>query len=250
MVEHEPVADATIPDLRWKMLYRFGALAAFVQLACTVMTATVVFTLGGEPTTAEEYYTLLGDDRLTGILRLDFASLINVSLFAVASFAAIAALQKKSPVHAAFGTALVFVGVAIALATHSAFSMIHLSDQYAAAMSDAQRLQLLAAGEAVIASGWWESSGGFMAGLFLQGGSVVISIIMLRSGFFSKMTAYAGILCNGLDFVHVLLGLVLPTFAEVVLMIGGVFYLVWFPSLGRDFFKLGRLGPTALRYQS
>jgi hypothetical protein len=205
----------------------------------------VVFTLGGEPTTAEEYYTAVGDHRLVGILRLDFASLINVALFSVTAFAAYTALKQQNVVYPAFGMALAFVAVAIAMSTHSALSMIHLSDQYATATTDVERSRLLAAGEAVIALGWWKSTGGFMAGLFLQGGMVLLSFVMLRSTCFSNATAWAGILCNGLDFVHVLVGLFAPAIGEAILMVGGVFYLAWFPLLGRDFHKLTGRGPNA-----
>jgi membrane protein implicated in regulation of membrane protease activity len=79
-----------------------------------------------------------------------------------------------------------------------------------------------------------------MAGLFLQGGFVLLSALMLGSGHFSRWTAYAGMLANGLDFVHVLLGLVLPAVAILLLSVGGLFYLLWFPLLGRDLLRLGR----------
>lgn len=221
-------------------LYKIAGVAALVQLGCTLMTILVVSTLGGEPGTADEYFTILQNDRRTGILRMDFASLVNVTLFAFTSFALYAALRAVNRVYTAFATALVFTGIAISLATHSAFSLLHLSDQFAAATSDLQRANLLAAGEAIIASDWWHSTGGFMAGLFLQGGMVLLSSLMLASKQFSKWTAYLGILANGLDWVHILVGLFLPWLGTLLISIGGLFYLAWFPLLGRDLFRLSR----------
>jgi uncharacterized membrane protein len=109
-----------------------------------------------------------------------------------------AALRRSHQAYTALATALVFVGMILALANHSAFSMIHLSDQYAAATTAAQRAQLLAAGEAVIASDRWHSTAGFLAGIFMQGGFVFISVVMLQGKEFSKGTAYTGLLANGL----------------------------------------------------
>ncbi len=227
-------------DPRWKALYRAGGVAALVQLGCVLITLVVATTLGVEPTTANEYFTGLEQARLVTLLRLDFPSLINVTLFTVTSFAVIAALQESKRMYAGLGVGLVFIGVVLALATHSAFSMIHLADQYAAATTETQRTMLLAAGEAVIASDWWHSTGGFFAGLFLQGGTVLISCIMLRSGHFSKATAWTGLLANGLDWIHVLIQLVSPGLAAIVLAIGGLFYVAWYPLLARDFLRLSK----------
>ncbi|MBN2502259.1 MAG: DUF4386 family protein [Anaerolineales bacterium] len=224
----------------WKALYRAGGVAALVQLGCVLITLIVATTLGVEPTTPSEYFTGLGQDRLVTLLRLDFPSLIHVALFAVTSCAVFAALQENKRMYAGLGVGLVFTGVVLVLAKHSAFSMIHLADQYAAATTEAQRTLLLAAGEAVIASDWWHSTGGFFAGLFLQGGTVLISCIMLRSEHFSKATAWTGILANGLDWIHVLIQLVSPGLAAIVLAIGGLFYVAWYPLLARDFLRLGK----------
>ena len=136
--------------------------------------------------------------------------------------------------------ALIFVGMILGLAPHSAFSIINLSDQFAAASSPAQQEQLLAAGQAVISSDMWNSTSGFLAGIFLQGGTVLISILILQSKKFSKATGITGILSNGFDFLHVFVALLNPTLCILLLYISGPFYLLWFPLLGRDLIKLGR----------
>ena len=66
-------------------------------------------------------------------------------------------------------------------------------------------------------------------------------VVMLRGKTFGKVTAYAGILANGFDLTQHLMHPFLPSIASILLMIGGPFYLLWFPLLGRDLFKLGRL---------
>jgi hypothetical protein len=134
---------------------------------------------------------------------------------------------------------LILIGTLLGLANESAFSMIHLGDLHAAASSAAQQEQLLAAGEAVIAANMWNSTAGFLAGIFMQGSFVFISFVMLRGQDFSKGTAYTGILSNGLDFIHVFVALFAPALAATLLSIGGVFYLFWFVLLGRDLIRFG-----------
>ena len=164
-LKRNQVADAETVDFDWKGLCRIGGVAAWMQLLCLLVTLAVVSTLGGEPSTADEYFTMFQNDRLVGFLRLDFSTTILLFFFAVMFFGIYAALRRTSGAYAAFATALVFVGVTLCLATDSGFSMLHLSDQYAAATTDVQRSQLLAAGEAIIASDMWNSTAGFMAGM-------------------------------------------------------------------------------------
>ncbi|MBN2502260.1 MAG: hypothetical protein JXB38_15865 [Anaerolineales bacterium] len=234
------ISDIESADPRWKALYKSGGIAVLAQIGCFVTSMVVAFTLGREPATAQEYFTILQNDRLAGILRLDFTSVINVALFTISSFAIFAALQSNKRMYAGLGVVMIAVGIALGLGTHSAFSMIHLADKYAAATTEAQRVMYLTAGEATIASDWWNSTGGRFAGIFLQGGMALISFILLRSKHFSKATAWTGLLANGMDWLHVPLELILPGFAGIVLGIGGLFYVVWYPLLARDFFRLGK----------
>lgn len=61
---------------------------------------------------------------------------------------------------------------------------------------------------------------------------------MLRSRDFSKLTAYAGLLGNGLDLLQHLAHPFAPAFSESIMPFMGIFYLVWFPMLARDFIRL------------
>lgn len=235
---HTTVTEYT--DSQWRSLCRVGGIAALLQLICVLTSLVVSITMGAEPTTAEEYFTVLQQDRLVGLLRMDFSTLLLICLYPLTSFGMYAALHNSNKAYSSFAVALIFVGTTLALAPHSAFSMIRLSDQFAAATSVAQQGQLLAAGEAVISSGMWNSTSGFLAGIFMQGGSVLISVVMLSSNKFSKATGITGILANGFDLVHVFAALFNPSLAVILLYISGPFYLLWFPLLARDLYKLGR----------
>ena len=66
---------------------------------------------------------------------------------------------------------------------------------------------------------------------------------MLRSPAFGKLLAYLGIVTHGLDLAHLLTGLVFPAGGVILMVIAGPLYLVWFPLLARDFFRLGETQP-------
>ncbi len=238
---HAPQHQITnTEEHQWNNICRLGGAASLLQLVCLVISIPVAFIIGVEPTSAGEYFKVFQNDRLLALVRLDFATLLLLCLFPLTSFGIYAALRRSSKPNAALATALVFGGMLLALANHSAFSIIRLGDQYASATSAAQQEQIRIAGEAVIASNMWNSTAGFLAGIFMQGGFVFISIVMLRSKEFSKGTAYSGILANGLDLAHVFVALFSPSLATVLLSVGGVFYLAWFPLLARDLIRQGR----------
>ncbi len=213
-----------------------------IQVVRVLITMTVVFTLGGEPRTPGEYFTLLQSNRLVRLLRLDFSTVVSMALYYLPFFGLYAALTRADGAYAALATAFAFVGLTLWLGTHSAFSMIRLSDQYVAAATDAHRSQLLAAGEAIIASDMWHSTGALIGGIFLQSAAVMISALMLRSNIFSRVTAYVGILGNGLDLLHIIINIMLPgNPGDILMVVAGPLYLIWFILLGRRLLQLGRL---------
>jgi hypothetical protein len=219
-----------------------GGVAAFGMLASATVTMLVILTLGGEPSTPDEYFTLLGGNRLVGILRMDLASLVTVGLYYLLFFGLYAALRRTRAPEAAFSTALAFVGATLWFANHSALSMIHLSDRYASAATDAEKAQLVAAAEAVLATDVWHATGTFVGALLLMSAGVMISVAMLRSGLFGKGTAYSGILAHGIDLLHILVNAVASgNPGDILMAVAGPAYLVWFILVGRRLFQLGRI---------
>jgi hypothetical protein len=225
---------------QWRGPCRIGGLAALVQVACALITMTVLLTVGGEPGSASEAFELLQGRRAEGLLRLDFPSLISMGAYYLTFFGLYAALRRSSGGHAALATTLAFGGITLWLSAHSAFSMLYLSDQHAAATTEAQRSQLLAAGEAVLAANMWHSSAAVLAGFLLQSAGVMVCVVMLRSGLFGPATAWTGIVAFGADLAHV----VVNVFArgnpgDILMAIAGPLYLVWFALVGRRLLQLG-----------
>jgi hypothetical protein len=224
---------------QWFALRRLAGWATLAQLLCLLLSVVAGIAVGSEPATAQEYFAMLQNDRVVGLMRLDFPTLVMICLFSITSYGIYGALRRSDGAYAGLATALIYVGVVLALANHSALSMIRLSDLYAVATTAAAHEQLLVAGEAIIAGDMWRSTSGLLAGIFMQGGFVLVSMLMLRSTAFSKGTAVSGLAANGLDFLHVFVGLVLPSLATTLLWIAGGFYLAWFPLLARDLLRRG-----------
>ena len=225
----------------WKGLCKIGGVAALILIVYSIVTMIVLIILGGQPSTAEETFTLLQNNRVVGLLRLDLLTIIVMPLYYLLFTGIYVALRRTNGAYAALATALAFIGVTLFLATPSVFSMTYLSDQYAAAATDAQKSLFLAAGETIIASDMWHSTGAIMGGILLQSAGVFISVVMLQSKVFSRLTAYVGILTHGLDLAHILIGLFVPGVGVILMAVAGPLYLWWFPLVGRRLYQLGRI---------
>jgi hypothetical protein len=204
----------------------------------------VLFSVGGPPETAEEAFALLQDDRLVGLFRLELLTLFNVGAYYLWFFGLYAALRRTDGALSALATLLVFAGVTLFLAPHPLSSLITLSDRWAAATTEAQRTQFLAAGEALMAADMWHSTGAAFGGAIIECGAILISLVMLRSAVFSRTTAWVGLATHGLDLTQIVLGLFVPAVKVAIMMVAGPLYLVWFFLIGRRLLELGRRAPT------
>lgn len=233
-------ADVEIADPRWRDLYRIGGMAALLQLVAILAVIVARAVLGPKPDTVEEFFAIQRASPLAAILRGDFLLLFLIGGYLGTFPALFLSLRRSSPVTVSFATLFTFVAVILSFSTESTFSLLHVGNQYAAATGEVIRSQITAAGEAVIASDGWNSSAGYMTGILLQGGGVMISLVMLRSRDFSKVTAFAGLLGNALDLVQHVLHPFTPALSATIQMVMGPFYFVWFPMLARDLFRLQR----------
>lgn len=224
-----------------KNLYRIGGISALMQLVAILASIVIAVALGPRPTSAAEFFAIQQTAPLAALLRGDFVLMFLLIGAYLGTFPALWwNLRRISPTAATFATLFAGIGVVLSFSGESTFALLRLGDLYAAASSEIVRDQLLAAGEAILAAGWWHSTSSYVTGILLQGGGVIISLVMLRSHDFSKVTAISGLLGNALDLIQHLLHPFAPSIAASIQMFMGVFYLVWFPMLARDFLRLAR----------
>jgi hypothetical protein len=216
-----------------------------VSLLASLATMVVLFTVGGPPETAEDVFALLQDRRTEGLFRLELLTLVNVGVYYLWFFGLYAALRRTEAALSAFATALAFAGVTLFLSSHPLSSLLALSDRWATASTEAQRSQLVAAGEALLAADMWHSTGAAFGGLIIEVGAILACLVMLRGTAFSRTTAGVGLATHGLDLTQMVLGIFIPAVKVAIMMVAGPLYLVWFFLIGRRLLQLGRPAPPA-----
>jgi hypothetical protein len=175
--------------------------------------------------------------------------MMNYALVGLIFLGLYAALRRTDRSSMTLALALSFVGIAVYIASNPAFALLTLSNQYAAAATDAQRFMLLAAGQALLAIQNPNVLGQASLGFFLVTlGGLIMSTVMLSSRVFSKATAYTGILANGFGLGYPL-GIALAPRAVVLplvalsLSVSACFLVIWYLLIAHRLFQLGHAGP-------
>lgn len=229
-------------DARWKGLYIVGGAAALIAGVLFVIEIIGVIATGPPPLTVIGWFTLLQHNRLRGLFDLFLLDMVATALFVPMLLALYAALRRASPYLMALATIIGFVGIALYFASNTAFSMLSLSDHYAAATTDAQRSVLLAAGKAALPGLAVTQGTGLQVAFALNAiAGVLISAVMLRSTIFSKVTASVGLVGNVLELG--LPGVSVPFAIEFAIVgIGGVLLVIWYLLIARRLFQLAQGG--------
>ena len=186
---------------------------------------------------AEGWLALLQDARLLGLLLLDLVDVINYALVGLIFLALFGALRRAATSSMVIAAASGFVGVAVYFASNQAFSMLALSNRYAAATTDAQRSLFLAAGEALLAI-HHQGAGIHLSLMLVQVAGLIISLVMLRSEPFSKATAVAGILANALGLGYFVALAIAPALSFLPPSLSAPFRLIWYILIARRLFQL------------
>lgn len=229
----------TETNAQWENFYKVNGFAAIILLVYSLATMVILGTIGAQPENAQAAFEMLAQNRLTGLLRLDVLSIFIIPLYYLLFLGFFITLKKTHPAPIAVAALLGCAGLTLFLATPSVFSWLALSDRFTVASSEAEKSMLLAAGEAILASDMWHGTGALVGGLLLQIGMVLASVCMLSGNVFSKATSWVGVVTHGLDLLHILIWFFFPEAGNMLMYVAGPLYLIWFPLLARDFFRLG-----------
>lgn len=222
-----------------KIVFWIGGISSMILIVYSLATMLIMVFIGAPPETITECFTMLNENKFFGLLRLDMLTVFIMPLYYLLFYSIYKALKKTNNDEIlTISMILIFAGLTLFLATPSVFSYLHLSDKYAIATSEIQKNQILAAGEAILASDMWHGTGAKIGGMLLQTGAFLISLVMLKQNVFNKLTAYTGIFTHGLDLAHILIGFFLPSVGIILMAIAGLLYLLWFPLIGTRLFKL------------
>ena len=238
------VSSAEAVDPTYKGLFRVGGAAALVVAFLTV-TEVIVFTFYPQPSTVSGWFELFQASPIVGLIDFWGLEMPVYAMFILVFLAVYALLKRVARGSMAIALTLALLGIAIFFATNNPFSMFSLSSKYAAATTDVQRSTLLSAGEAILANTNQRAVGGFNIGLFLvSAAGLLVSLVMLQTSTFSRLTAYVGILAYGLSLGDYLRQALTSSvvIALLVILPGALLLVVWFSLVGRRLLQLGRLG--------
>jgi hypothetical protein len=242
-----------IAEPSWRSLYKLGGVA--------ILIAVVVFRrhFGAElgllmdmgvidlkpPSSALDWFALLQDSRLLGLMLLDLFDIANYVLVGLMFLALYGALKRTNKPAMLVATDCDLVGVAVYLALNKAFAMLALSDQYAEASTDTMRAAFLAAGEALWAI---HNPNGIQLGLFLVAlAGLIASVVMLQSHVFGRATAILGVVANSLVLAYFVALPLAPAIAPLFPASSALFRLLWYILIARRLFQLGRGAPEMLQ---
>jgi hypothetical protein len=234
-LEHLPAPAAPGPDRTWRDLYRAGGVAALLATLTYVVALVVTFTVpeapaqGGAATL--EY---IAAHRAVYVLEqvLWLAPSVLLTVVFLALYPALMHVNKSwAAIGAVLGIASWAVTLAYPVTGGGAPALVYLSDQYAAATTDAQRAAFVAASEGLIAQNYVPT----MMGVLEAIGVLVVSLVMLKGSWrrgvalLGVATGAIGIVCEGLKPV---LGLGYITY--------GLMLFVWLVAIGWALVRLAR----------
>ena len=237
----------------WDRIYVIGGIAALGAVLVGLSEIAITFLPGGNAPleTVLDWFNLLQQNPFMGLRDLGLLNIL-LNTLAIPIFFALWAAHRQRPEkpYATEAALIAMLGVGVFYATNRAFAMWDLSNRYAAAATDAQRAAIEAAGLAMLTVGKSHTPGTFLAFFLLEAAGLMMALVMLRSGVFSKAAAYAGLLGFGLLALFevgssFLLGLGNKTMMLAIL--GGLSTMVWYVLIARGLFQMGSWNRTATR---
>lgn len=234
-----------LAENQWGRIYKIGAFSSVIVLLGTIFDITAGSILGGDlsrlPSTAVGRYAQLLDNPLLGLYNLDLLNTI-IQIISIPVYLALYAAHRKSNKGIARLAFIFFlVGTTLFAAGNTALTMYDLSIKYAAASSDAQRMLIAAAGEAMLAKGAHGSAGVFIGFILPCIAGLIMSFAMLSGKVFSRLSAYLGIFGNCLIILYLILVTFVPgvkTMAVAFAAPGGLMLMTWMIMFTLTLFKL------------
>ena len=234
--DQERLAGRIDPGEHWSVLLRVAAVAALLSAVC-IPVQVAVFLAWPPPLdgTTVDWFTLLREQRLAGLVDLDLLLVVDNVLLIPVLLALAVALRSTSRSVVLLAVALGMTSVLMYLATNPAVQMAGLSEQYAAAATDADRAAITAAGAAALAT--WQGTAFHTAYLLGSVAGILLGVVMLRGGVFSRPAAVLAIAANSVG-----LGLYVPGIGVYIAVFSVVFLEVWYVLIGWRLLQLGRAG--------
>jgi hypothetical protein len=242
MPQNNQITNGGAMNSRWKDLYKIGGAAALIA-AVLLPLEIIIFTVWPLPNTVMGYFTLFKSNNLIGLIDFYLLEVVAYALFIPMFLAIYFALKRFNESYMVIATILAIIGITVFFATNNPFSILSLSNQYAAATTEAQKSMILVAGQAILVNTGQRAVGGFNMGFFfLSVAGLLVSAVMLRSNIFSKATANVGILAFAISLADYFRIIFVPSAIILTLIIAitsALFLIIWLILVGLRLFQLG-----------
>lgn len=241
-MNHQIASDQNV-DAKWKSLYKVGGAGALI-VGTLLIIEMIVYIATSAPslTDAAGWFRLFQNNRFLGLLDFGILELYGLALFVPVFLALYTCLRRASESAMAIAAGLAFAGISANFATSKLFSLLTLSDLYAAATTEALKAQFLAAGQAVLAvSALGGISGSVEGGIPLAIAGLIIGLVMLRSNLLGRAVGWVGIGANGVGLAMYIRAAAAPALAGSPFF--GAFFLlsvIWFFLIAQRLLQQGR----------
>ena len=228
----QKIARPPAIDSRFQTFYRLGGIASVVIAFSVVfaIAAYFIWPYKGNTTSIESIFTLLQNDRLGGLISLDISMLLIAPINIVMFLAIYATIRQVDESIALIALVLALIAVVLVIICRPLIELTVLSDHYAAAIDPTEKLRYLAAGEVLRST--LDGTAWMMQTVFFMLAGLINCLLMLRTTFFSKATAWLGIFNSVIG-----LGFFLPTIGLLFLFLNTVGSVPWCLLLARDLFR-------------
>jgi hypothetical protein len=246
----------SIEESQWTHLFKAGSIAALLAgllFRRNIGAEVTLFTgVGAIPQSIGGWYDLLQANPFVGLSFLAVFDLVNYALVGLVFLALGAAVWPRYKNAVAVALASGLIGIAVLFASNISLSMFSLSQQYAAANSEAQKNALLSAGQALLAAhnplAVFPGTGMYVSFLLIALAGLLFAAVVLRSQGFSRLTAYAGLLAGGCDLAYCLTLPFAPDLRTLFVASGGLFWMIWHLLVARGLWQISRRTIQAVPY--
>ena len=225
---------------RWADLYKVGGICGVLMSVLTILAIVIYFIWPYKPglASAADIFATIQNNKLNGLMSLDFFMVV-ITVITIPFFLALyVALKEVNESYALIALVFGLVSCIVIIPARPIAEMFYLSNQYAAATTDAARSQYLSAGEAL--SALFNGTAWMIYFITFGIDALISSLLMLQTQAFGKTTAYLGIFMNiGVLSIFAFIPslLVITTVLNLVTTVIGM---IWNVLVARTFFQLAR----------
>lgn len=175
----------------WTTLRKVGGVAALLSVALIPIQITI-FIVWPPPKEIINWFSLFQENWLLGLLSLDLLYMLNNTLLIFIYLAFYFTLKSYNNTLMTIALVLGLVGISAYFSSNTAFEMLSLSHQFGKAVTGAERAGILSAGRSMLAI--YKGTAFDTYYVFNAITLLIISVVMIKSNIFSKLTGYIGLL--------------------------------------------------------